>query len=111
MNDHQISMIARPSFVDDEDTFFNLSTVNKYVFDSYIEPVDDIKTLMKLDREGERNSVFADYAYALSVHSSQGSEFRNILLIDEMPRHRPEYSKWAYTGITRAMHSVDILLQ
>ena len=110
INDHQLSMVARPYFIDEQEAYFNIS-VNKYVYDSYHEHVHDTKTLMQIDREHDRGSVFSDFAYALSIHSSQGSEFGNILIIDEMPKYRPEYSKWLYTGITRGVRSVDVLLQ
>lgn len=109
IDDNQICMKARPTFVDDPELYFDVMC-NKWVFDSYFEEVPDIKTLMATDREEERGSIFCDFAYAASVHSSQGSEWKNILVVDEMTKWRPEYYAWLYTALTRASVSVDVIL-
>lgn len=41
-----------------------------------------------------------DYGYALTVHKAQGSEWDNVLLIDE--NHKHDRQRWLYTAITRA---------
>jgi len=48
-----------------------------------------------------------DYAYAITCHKAQGSEFNNVVLY-----HEPigDYNKWLYTGITRAKSSLIIAL-
>lgn len=109
INDYQISVKARPTFMDDEDLYFYVRC-NRMIFDSYTDIVTDIRTIMDLDREKELFSTFADYAYAITVTSSQGSEYGDILVLDEMDRWRPEYYRYLYTGITRARKSVDLLL-
>ena len=45
-----------------------------------------------------------DWAYAITVHKSQGSEWRNVLLADDgfFSRNMDDRKKWLYTGITRA---------
>ena len=96
-------------FVDDPEIYFDV-LCSRPMFDSYHGHTPDLKTLMATDREEERDTIYADFAYACSVHASQGSEFRNVLVIDEMPKHRPEYWKHLYTAITRASLSVDVLL-
>ncbi len=47
-----------------------------------------------------------DFAYALTVHKAQGSEFDRVLIVDE--HKRDGWDAWAYTGITRAAKSVRI---
>lgn len=43
------------------------------------------------------------YAYAITVHKSQGSEWNRVLLFEEwFPNGIEEHKKWLYTGITRA---------
>ena len=46
-----------------------------------------------------RGSRLWDYAYALTAHKAQGSEFDQVLVFDESPS---DYSRWLYTAITRA---------
>jgi exodeoxyribonuclease-5 len=49
-----------------------------------------------------------DYGYALTAHSSQGSQWKEVLLyaepaVDRMRRDRPdEGRRWLYTAVTRA---------
>ena len=47
------------------------------------------------------------FGYAMTVHKAQGSEWGNVVLIDEC--YRPEVRKaWLYTGITRAAGKLTI---
>lgn len=50
-----------------------------------------------------------DFGYAFTVHSAQGSEWDNVVVIDDYwKKAEPEYQKWLYTAITRAKESVLI---
>ena len=60
-----------------------------------------------LDPEEEAQGYF-DYGYAITVHKSQGSEWDNVVLIDEYPE-RPDRRHWLYTGITRAAKRLLII--
>ena len=40
-----------------------------------------------------------DFAYALTAHKAQGSEFNDVIVLDT---HPPEYRAWLYTAMTRA---------
>jgi exodeoxyribonuclease-5 len=53
----------------------------------------------------EHHQQFA-FGYALTVHKSQGSEWDRVLLIDQPVGH---YSRWRYTGITRAAKELIII--
>lgn len=48
------------------------------------------------------------FAYAMTVHKSQGSEFDKVVLIDEYAR-REGRAAWLYTAITRAKEEIVIL--
>lgn len=48
-----------------------------------------------------------DYGYALTVHSAQGSEWPNVLVIEENMRGVP-YNQLMYTAVTRAQHRLTI---
>lgn len=44
-----------------------------------------------------------DYAYALTAHKAQGSEWPHVIVADQ---HPPEYRQWMYTALTRAQKAV-----
>ncbi len=48
-----------------------------------------------------------DYGYALTVHKAQGSQWDNVLLLDEW--YMRERKEWLYTAITRAAERIDII--
>lgn len=47
-----------------------------------------------------------DYAYAITAHRAQGSEFRDVVVLGE-PYY--DYNRWMYTAITRAKERVTIV--
>lgn len=49
-----------------------------------------------------------DYGFALTVHKSQGSEWQNVLILEEIMRGN-DYSKMMYTAITRAIARLTII--
>lgn len=49
-----------------------------------------------------------DYGYAMTVHKSQGSEWTNVIIVDEC--RRPDMRKqWLYTAFTRASERALVL--
>jgi exodeoxyribonuclease V len=57
-----------------------------------------------------RNAQCFEYAYAMTVHKAQGSQFDSVILIDEshkFPSHQRR--AWLYTGITRAARELKII--
>jgi exodeoxyribonuclease-5 len=77
--------------------------VHKGLFDVYTSGKNYIIT-----GDEDENIVFLDFGYAYTVHKSQGSEFDNVLIIDEFKGASDIYAKWLYTAITRAKKSVTI---
>lgn len=52
-----------------------------------------------------------DYAYAITVHKSQGSEYGKVVLFNEyLGKDRETYLRWLYTGVTRASEKLVIAL-
>ena len=50
------------------------------------------------------------YAYAITTHKAQGSEWDKILIFEErFPFDREEHKRWLYTAITRAKEKVVII--
>ena len=50
-----------------------------------------------------------DYGYALTVHKAQGSQWGDVILIDESRCFRNDRARWLYTGITRASERVTVV--
>ena len=52
-----------------------------------------------------------EYAYAITCHLSQGSQWPSVLFLAErLFRDELDQRKFLYTGITRAMKSITIVL-
>jgi hypothetical protein len=47
-----------------------------------------------------------DYGYAVTAHKAQGSEYQEVLVIDESPR---DYERWMYTAVTRAAKKLIVV--
>jgi ATP-dependent exoDNAse (exonuclease V) alpha subunit len=61
-----------------------------------------------LDALRNRGFEEFDYGYALTVHKAQGSQWPNVLVLDEYSRFYPDRDRWLYTAITRASESVTV---
>ena len=48
-----------------------------------------------------KNQILADYAYAITCHKSQGSEWNNVLVINQNCKAWDQ-NRWLYTAATRA---------
>lgn len=52
------------------------------------------------------------YAYAITVHKSQGSEWNKVLVMEEsFPRDKTEHARWLYTACTRAAEKLVVIKQ
>ena len=76
----------------------------------------DYKKLMSLYTDDELskgrlsyNMDEFEFAYAITVHLSQGSQYQNVVLLDECAQFNDDiYKKLMYTGITRASDIISI---
>jgi len=50
-----------------------------------------------------------EFAYAITVHVSQGSQFDSVVLFDESSMFRDNARRWLYTGITRAAKKLTVV--
>ena len=66
------------------------------------------KSRDKLDRW--KIPIHFDYGYAITTWKAQGSEWDNVLLLEENhPFDKEEHIKYMYTGITRASKKLVII--
>ena len=88
--------------------------------DGYKRPFTDIRLDRKLfnipiSKKREISSSFSnydvfEYAYAITCHLSQGSQYDNVLVKYE-PMGTSDYCrKWLYTAITRAIERVTLIV-
>lgn len=53
-----------------------------------------------------------DFAYAITCHKAQGSEYEKVLAIEErFPFDRVEHARWLYTACTRASEKLVLVLK
>lgn len=67
------------------------------------------------DKSGSGRSNFDehqrfDFGYAITVHKAQGSQWGNVLILDESRAFRADGLRWLYTGITRAQERVTVVI-
>lgn len=74
--------------------------------------------LLHSDFEGEKEQLNRseygtydqfDYAYAISCHKSQGSQFDSVLVWSEVLNYK-SHSRWLYTAITRAAKNLILVV-
>lgn len=84
---------------------YNIDLDKHYITDE--EPCIDWRVSYQLgklkDRIGDIVPKHATYGYALTGHAAQGSEWDNVLVIEEnFPRVGVEHARWLYTSCTRS---------
>lgn len=50
-----------------------------------------------------------DFAYALTCHKAQGSQWDHVAIFDESATFRDDADRWLYTAITRAAEKVTVV--
>ena len=56
-----------------------------------------------------KHLIESDYSYVISCHKAQGSEWKNVLVIDESDVFRDTKYRWLYTAVSRGKESVTII--
>jgi len=77
------------------------------------EPTLDWKIKYKLGKNVEYQHYVPkefEYGYAITVHRAQGSEWDNVLVIEEsFPFDKIEHARWLYTAATRASEKLVLI--
>ncbi len=85
---------------------------------SLIHIYDDIGEEKEKSEERKENQIddtdsfinYFDYGYAITCHKSQGSEWDNVLVIDNFSgRSSSRYTRWLYTAVTRAKKNLTVV--
>lgn len=89
------------------DMFKNV-VVDKLSFeDKALDRKTELLRLPLIDAVGKLNDFI--YAYAITTHKSQGSEFPYVTFFPEM-LDKKNYYRLFYTGVTRASEKLDIII-
>lgn len=59
---------------------------------------------------GAKQKPDFDFGYALTCHKAQGSQWENVLVIDESYCSQENAKLWLYTAITRAQEAVTVAM-
>lgn len=101
-----VELKVRPDFIDDKHLMFNLKCP-KCIFDIYsLDDPNEAENINLFDLPREYTAC--TFAYAISVHKSQGSQWNNVVVVDDYHGRKDQYKNWLYSGITRAVESVTI---
>lgn len=98
IGEHTFNLDFKPDFTTAK---FNLEA-NRKVFES--KDTDVIQKEMKFGK-GEK----FEYGYAITTHLSQGSEWKNVVVYEEILGGLDKHKKWLYTAITRSSKNLIIV--
>lgn len=73
---------------------------------------DDGRTVpmpMKLETDEVERGAKQTYAYAITCHKAQGSEFPSVLVYNDGFMFKEDAVKWTYTAVTRASSHLTLL--
>lgn len=73
----------------------------------------NFSTEFKVNRNQKTRGIIPKeftYGYAITTHKSQGSQWNNVLVIEEsFPFSKEEHARWLYTSITRSIDKCVII--
>ena len=103
-DDEYLNMVYSPDFMPDNPFETRVDT---RLFDAYYD--SDIRIDDKCFVDMPEDVAILDFGYSSTTHRSQGSEWPNVLYIDEFKGSEDMYYRMLYTGITRAKKSITVV--
>ena len=104
--------ILTANFISDTEEDYGILNMDKQLITTGV-PGLDWKTSYKMGRNWRFQDKIPDqftYGYAITCHKSQGSEWDNVLVIEEgFPFEKEEHKQWLYTPATRAAKKLVII--
>lgn len=99
-------------FVSDSDADFGTLNMDKHQIITGERSLD-ARTIFKLNsRRPTQHLVPMEftYAYAITTHKAQGSEWDKVVVLEEgFPFAREEHARWLYTAVTRASEQLVLV--
>jgi len=79
---------------------------------SKIQKVEKLSSSTSLELRKRGGECRFDFGYAISVHKSQGSQWKKVILFEERNRYQndDEWKRWLYTGVTRPTEKLFIIV-
>ena len=65
--------------------------------------------LNEMPMSQRKENLIVNFAYAITAHSSQGSEWDDVLVVDESRAFRGNAAKWLYTAVSRASERITVV--
>lgn len=104
--------LVTAQFISDTDENYGDLNMDKNYFTKGVPGLDNY-TLYKLGRNLRYKTMIPHsftYGYAITCHKAQGSEWDNVLVIEEgFPFDKEEHKRWLYTAATRAAKKLVII--
>lgn len=92
----------------EEDCFLDIPIDYKFLTTS--TPALDKRQAAQLRKRHIEPPFDFSYAYAITTHKAQGSEWNKVLVFEESWPTGEEHARWLYTAITRAKEKVVIVI-
>lgn len=102
----KISIDFYPNFLDDTEIFKDLK-IDKKLLDTG-EPSINRTNFKKFPKKIPQEIQQFDYAYCITCHKSQGSQYNKVLVLEEHLK-TSNHKKWLYTAATRAKKKLIIV--
>lgn len=107
----KVDILCAEFISDTDDNYGSLDMDKKLIYTG--ESSLDWKTLYRMGKNMKYKGFIPHqftYGYAITCHKSQGSEWDNVLVIEEgFPFNQEEHKKWLYTACTRAVKKLVII--
>lgn len=90
------------------DSYYVNVDMGDFFYDGEIEPQQFGREYTKVDEESDND--YFDWAYCITTHKSQGSEWKNVLIVEEgeWMFKGDLWRRWLYTAATRAKERLII---
>jgi len=99
------------SFEDEDGTLYENKKVFQGLFEEHYSKTPGKYTAAgSLAYRAKMKTINVDWGYVITVHKSQGSSWKNVVVIDESGCFRKDAARHLYTAITRAEERLTILV-
>lgn len=104
--------VLHSNFITDTGAKFNMLQMDTQMILTGNKSID-YKTAYRINQNKKYRGVLPKeftYGYAITTHRAQGSEWNNVLIIEEkFPFDKTEHARWLYTAITRSSNKLVLV--